>query len=63
NGAFTFPTALASGAPYAVTVSVQPTSPTEVCTITNGSGTVAGANVSNIVVSCIDRIFADGFEG
>ncbi|MEO5559615.1 MAG: hypothetical protein ABIO49_07355, partial [Dokdonella sp.] len=63
NGTFAFPTALASGAAYAVTVSVQPTSPTEVCTITNGSGTVAGANVTTIVVSCIDRIFADGFEG
>ncbi len=63
NGAFTFPTAVASGAAYTVTVSVQPTTPTEVCTITNGAGAVAGANVSNIVVSCIDRIFADGFEG
>ncbi|MEO7324901.1 MAG: proprotein convertase P-domain-containing protein [Dokdonella sp.] len=63
NGVFAFPTALASGAAYAVTVSVQPASPTEVCTITNGSGTVAASNVSAIVVTCIDRIFADSFGG
>ena len=37
NGAFTFSKALASGATYKVTVSVQPTS--ETCTVTNGSGT------------------------
>ena len=62
NGSFTFSTMLAGGAAYAVTVQTQPTSPPEVCTVTNGSGTIAGANVTSVQVTCLDRIFADGFE-
>jgi hypothetical protein len=50
NGTFTFATALAGGAAYAVTVSVQPTG--ETCTVTNGSGTVGSANVTNVTVAC-----------
>ena len=63
NGSFTFPLPLNNGATYAVTVSAQPINPTEVCTVTNGSGTVSGANVVTVGVSCIDRIFANGFDG
>lgn len=51
NGTFTFATALAAGAAYKVTVSTQPSSPTQSCTVTNGSGT-ASANVTNVVVNC-----------
>ena len=51
NGAFTFATALATGATYNVTVSVQPTG--ETCTVTNGSGTVGTANVTNVKVACV----------
>lgn len=47
---FTFPTALASGAAYAVTVSAQPTGLT--CSVTNGSGTIASANVTSVQVKC-----------
>jgi len=54
NGGFTFATALASGAGYAVTVGTQPVG--QVCTVANGSGTVASANVSNVVVSCVNMI-------
>ena len=50
NGEFTFTTALASGASYDVTVSVQPTG--ETCTVTGGSGKVASANIANVTVSC-----------
>jgi hypothetical protein len=50
NGTFTFKTALASGKAYSVTVSVQPTG--ETCTVTNGSGTVGTANVTNVAVAC-----------
>jgi alpha-tubulin suppressor-like RCC1 family protein len=50
NGAFTFTTAVNSGAAYAVTVSTQPA--TQTCSVTNGSGT-ASANVTNIAVNCI----------
>jgi hypothetical protein len=50
NGPFTFTTAIASGAPYSVTVKTPPTG--QACTVTNGSGTVGSANVTNVTVTC-----------
>ena len=50
NGSFTFTTKLASGATYNVTVGTEPTG--ETCTVTNGSGTVGSANVTNVAVAC-----------
>lgn len=51
NGAFTFATALADAAAYAVTVLTNPTGQT--CTATGGTGTISGANVTNITVDCV----------
>jgi Beta-propeller repeat len=48
--AFTFTTGLANSATYAVTVGTQPSGLT--CSVTNGGGTVASANVINVVVAC-----------
>ena len=53
---FTFPTSLASDASYAVTVGTQPTG--ETCTVTNGTGTVASANISNVSVTCSSSVSA-----
>ena len=50
NSAFTFPTQLASGASYSVTVGNNPAGQT--CAVTNGSGTVSTANVTNVAVAC-----------
>ncbi len=50
DGTFTFATPLADGSGYSVTVSTQPSGQT--CTVANGSGTIAGANVTNVGVSC-----------
>jgi hypothetical protein len=50
NGAFTFATSVASGAAYAVTVETQPAGQT--CTVSDGNGTVAGANVGGVMVVC-----------
>ena len=50
NGPFTFATKLASGAAYAVTVKTNPSGQT--CSVSNGSGTVGSANVTNVAVSC-----------
>ena len=58
NGTFTFTTALVAGAAYKVTVSVQPMG--ETCTVTNGSGTVASANVINVAVACKSLTFTIG---
>jgi hypothetical protein len=52
NGSFTFSTALADGSGYAVTVASQPAGQT--CTVTNGGGTIAGADVTNVTVTCTD---------
>jgi glucuronoarabinoxylan endo-1,4-beta-xylanase len=49
---FTFSTALASGTPYSVTVLTQPSDPAQNCSVTNGSGTVASANVTSVQVTC-----------
>ncbi|MGB9230201.1 MAG: Ig-like domain repeat protein [Terracidiphilus sp.] len=50
NGAFSFKTTLDTGATYNVTIGSQPAG--ETCTITNGSGTVASANVTSVTVAC-----------
>jgi hypothetical protein len=66
DGEFTFATPLEDGASYAVTVFAQPGDPAQTCTIENGNGTVDGANVDDIAVTCTsdgdDRIFEDGFD-
>ena len=51
NTGFVFNTTLASGAAYAVTVLTQPAGAT--CSVVNGSGTVASANVTNVSVTCV----------
>ena len=54
---FTFSTAIASGGTYSVTVLTQPSNPTQTCGASaGGSGAVASANVTSVVVSCIDGI-------
>jgi subtilisin-like proprotein convertase family protein len=57
NGAFTFGTAIVSGAGFNVTVLAQPTSPTQTCAVTNGAGTVASADVTNVGVVCTGDAF------
>lgn len=50
NGSFIFPTSLLNGNTYNVTVLTQPA--TETCTVMNGSGTIAGSNITNITINC-----------
>jgi hypothetical protein len=50
SGTFTFATKIASGATYAVTILTHPSG--QYCSVTNASGTVDGANVTNVTVSC-----------
>ena len=50
DGPFTFATSLTDGTNYAVSVSVQPTG--QLCAVTNGSGKLAGAKVTNVAVAC-----------
>jgi hypothetical protein len=59
NGGYTFTTPVDDGLTYAVTVLTQPTSPGQVCTIANASGTVS-ANVTNADVTCATNTFTIG---
>lgn len=63
DGSFTFATPLPDTSTYDVTVATQPSNPAQVCSVTNGSGTIAGADVTDVEVTCgLDTIFQDGFE-
>ena len=53
NGSFTFATPVPDGGSYNVTVATQPSGPAQNCTVSNGSGTVSGSNVTNVQVSCV----------
>ena len=52
NSSFTFATSLSNGAAYSVTVLTNPTSPDQTCTVSSGSGTISGANITNVSVTC-----------
>ncbi|MDH5394081.1 MAG: hypothetical protein OEY11_12905 [Gammaproteobacteria bacterium] len=58
NGNFSFPTQLADNADYNVTVLSQPEAPFQYCSVTNGSGTVSGADVTDVIVDCRSNLTA-----
>ena len=60
DGAFTFDTALFVGNPYAVTVLTQPTGPSQTCSVSNASGTITGADVTNVQIDCTTNTFSIG---
>jgi hypothetical protein len=60
SGTFSFATKLASGTAYAVTVKTQPTSPSQTCTVTSGTGTVTSADVTSVSVICSTHAYAVG---
>jgi hypothetical protein len=67
DGTFAFSTPVQDGGAYSVTVFAQPGRPAQTCTVANASGTVDGADVTDVEVACTsdvgDRLFADGFDG
>jgi len=54
DGAFDFPVPLLDGHAYEVTVASQPTMPYQACTVSNGSGTIDEADVTDVQISCVD---------
>ena len=52
NGAYTLPTRLLDGTSYDVAIVSQPANPVQVCSLKNGSGQIAAADVTNIDVDC-----------
>lgn len=59
QGDFSFPS-LPTGTPYSVTIGKLPGAPPHVCTVTNGSGIVGSADVTDIQVNCLTQPFALG---
>jgi hypothetical protein len=59
NGTFTFPIALTDETGYSVTLVPQPFErPEQVCAVSSGSGTLHGANVSDVSVVCVTLNFS-----
>lgn len=53
NGSFTFPTPVAAGGAYGITILTQPNG--QNCIVTNGSGSNVAGNVANVSISCASR--------
>jgi hypothetical protein len=60
NGSFAFATALASGATFSVSIAAQPSG--QLCSVINGSGSVADADVTAVGVSCVTAAAGAGAE-
>jgi hypothetical protein len=58
DGAFNFVNRLTDGATYTVTVRTQPSG--QSCVVRNATGTIEGADASNIEVSCVSDAFTIG---
>ncbi|MBI5497402.1 MAG: hypothetical protein HY904_20475 [Deltaproteobacteria bacterium] len=52
NGSFTFRTPVGNNEEYTVRVLLQPVNPAQVCTVTNYTGRISGADVTNVTVTC-----------
>src|SRR5690606_25612577 len=58
DGAYAYETPLVNGSTYGVTVRTQP--PRQNCVVENASGTIADANVTYVLVSCMTNRFTIG---
>ena len=54
DGPFTFSVPVQNGHPYTVIVHTAPTDPPQICRVQNFSGAIAGADVTDLVVTCGD---------
>lgn len=52
NGSFTFSTQLQANATYSVTVLTNPSSPAQLCTVSNGTGIISNTNITNVTITC-----------
>jgi N-acetylneuraminic acid mutarotase len=61
NGAFTFKNQVPTGTAYSVTISTQPSSPAQTCSVTpaTGSGT-ATSNITSVAITCAAITFSVG---
>ncbi|MBM9589883.1 hypothetical protein JWG41_05465 [Leptospira sp. 201903075] len=57
SGAFAFTQTYLDGTAYSVSVTTQPNHPVQNCVTTNGAGTIAGTNITNITIACTSIAF------
>lgn len=60
DGTFAFPTPIEELEAYDVTVLTQPTNPWQTCLVTNGSGNIADAPVTDVMVTCTTNSYLVG---
>ncbi|TGM46168.1 LamG-like jellyroll fold domain-containing protein [Leptospira vanthielii] len=58
NGTFTFNTAIPTGTNYSVTVLSNPQNPWQTCVVTDGTGTVGSAAITNVAIACTVNNYA-----
>lgn len=56
NGYFTAATGVVAGTAYTISIGSQPTSPSQVCTLTGGTGTVEVSNTASALVVCAQAV-------
>jgi hypothetical protein len=62
NGTFAFSTPQDDASAYAVTVKQNPTDKWQTCTVTDGSGTIAAADVSKVAINCATNKYKVGVK-
>jgi trimeric autotransporter adhesin len=62
SAGFTITPAVNSGSTYNVTITAQPTNPTQACSVNagTGSGTVTTANITSVTIHCMTSTFTVG---
>ena len=60
ESSFSFTTKIPDGDQYEISIQTQPSNLSQTCSVSNGTGTVSGTDVSNVVVSCITNSFSIG---
>ncbi len=60
DGSFTFTSPIDDETMYEVTVLTQPTEPNQLCTVTQGSGQIAGGDVDTVEVNCVTDVHTIG---
>ena len=63
NGFFSFDTPLDDGSEYEVTVYSQPKRPNWTCELENAAGSLAGMDVTNIIVDCFPEVVLQATAG
>ena len=60
-GTFAFPTPIASGSSYFVTVLNQPSTPSQTCVIASGAaGTVVSEDIASVSIACTTNVYTVG---